>query len=52
MLSRCFLGFSVAVGVFVIGLSQISSFFSFYLNLEKCIFIPSRNFVASVTPKS
>ena len=28
MLSRCFLDFSVSVGAFVIGLSQISSFFS------------------------
>ena len=28
MLSRCFLDFSVDVGVFVTGLSQISSFFS------------------------
>ena len=28
MLSRCFLDYSVGVGVFVTGLSQISSFFS------------------------
>ena len=28
MMSRCFLDFSVGVGAFVIGLSQISSFFS------------------------
>ena len=28
VLSRCFLGFSVGEGAFVIGLSQISSFFS------------------------
>ena len=28
MLSRCFLDFSLGVGAFVIGLSQISSFFS------------------------
>ena len=28
MLSRCFLDFSVSVGAFVIGLNQISSFFS------------------------
>ena len=28
MLSRCFLNFSVRVRVFVIGLCQISSFFS------------------------
>ena len=34
MLSRCFLDFSVGVGAFVIGLSQISSFFSDYLFLE------------------
>ena len=27
MLSRCFLDFSLVVGAFVIGLSQISSFF-------------------------
>ena len=30
MLSRCFLDFSVGVGAFIIGLSQISSFFSYY----------------------
>ena len=30
MLSRCFLDFSVGVGAFVIGLSQISSFFSYH----------------------
>ena len=30
VLSRCFLDFSVGVGAFVIGLSQISSLFSFY----------------------
>ena len=35
MLSRCFLDCSVGVGVFVTGLSQISSFFSF----KKCLFI-------------
>ena len=29
MLSRCVLDFPVGVGAFVIGLSQISSFFSF-----------------------
>ena len=29
MLSRCFLDFSVDVGAFVTGLSQISSFFSY-----------------------
>ena len=28
LLSRCFLDYSVGVGAFVIGLSQISSFFS------------------------
>ena len=31
LLSRCFLGFSVGVGALVIGLSQISSFFSLHL---------------------
>ena len=31
MLSRCCLDFSVGVGVFVTGLSQISSFFSFVM---------------------
>ena len=31
VLSRCFLDFSVGVGAFVIGLSQISYFFSSYL---------------------
>ena len=31
MLSRCFLDFSVGVGVFVTGLSQISSFFSYQI---------------------
>ena len=30
MLSRCFLDCSVGVGVFVKGLSQISSFFSYF----------------------
>ena len=30
VLSRCFLDFSVGVGAFVIGLSHISSFFSYY----------------------
>ena len=34
MLSRCFLDYSVGVGVFVTGLSQISSFFS-------CVWSPS-----------
>ena len=32
MLSRCFLDFSVSVGAFVIGLSQISSFFPLIYN--------------------
>ena len=31
VLSRCFLDFSVGVGAFVIGFSQISSFFSPYI---------------------
>ena len=47
MLSRCFLDCSVGVGVFVTGLSQISSFFSFnhfIINIKKlythtCVFI-------------
>ena len=30
VLSRCFLGFSMGVGPFVIGMSQISSFFSIW----------------------
>ena len=33
MLSRCFLDFSVGVGVFVTGLSQISSLFPLSSNL-------------------
>ena len=41
MLSRCFLDFSVGVGVFVTGLSQISYFFSCILGegrgMHKCI---------------
>ena len=40
MLSRCLLNFSVGVGAFVIGLSQISSFFLYkedYLHIFKCI---------------
>ena len=32
MLSRCFLDISVGVVAFAIGLSQISSFFSSYMN--------------------
>ena len=35
MLSRCFLDCSVGVGVFVTGLSQISSFFSQYENVAQ-----------------
>ena len=34
VLSRFFFGFSLGVRASVIGLSQISSFFSCYLNLE------------------
>ena len=30
VLSRCFLGFSVDAGAFVIGLSRISSYFSYF----------------------
>ena len=52
VLLRCFLDFSVGVGAFVIGLSQISSFFSYVKdkiikvsfcplwNLEDCCFCP------------
>ena len=32
MLSGCFLDFSVGAGAFVIGLSQISSFFSYKIS--------------------
>ena len=36
VLSRCFLDFSVGVGTFVIGLSQISSFYPLsFLNLKE-----------------
>ena len=38
MLSRCFLDFSVGVGAFVIGLNQISSFFS-YINSANMSYI-------------
>ena len=31
VLSRCFLDFSMSIGAFVVGLSQISSFFSYYI---------------------
>ena len=34
MLSRCFLDFSVIVGAFVIGLSQISFFFSLFIETK------------------
>ena len=39
MLSRCFLDCSVGVGVFVTGLSQISSFFYFkmQINISICL---------------
>ena len=37
MLSRCLLDFSVGVGAFDIGLSQISSFFSFKTLIFMCI---------------
>ena len=36
MLSRCFLDYSVGVGVFVTGLSQISSFFSISGSVNSC----------------
>ena len=32
MFSRCFMDFSVGVGAFVIGLSRISSFFSYIIH--------------------
>ena len=35
MLSRCFLDCSVDVGVFVTGLSQISSFFTFDISFKE-----------------
>ena len=49
MLSRCFLDFSVDVGAFVIGLSKISSFFSwsFYLRL---VSPPSLSWLLVVSP--
>ena len=37
ILSRCFLNFSVGVGVFVKGLSQISSFFSHNFVLRRIL---------------
>ena len=41
MLSRCFLDFSVGVRAFVIGMSQISFFFSF--NMQNTIKHPARS---------
>ena len=35
VLSRCFLDFSIGVGAFAIGLSQISSFFFFYIYIAR-----------------
>ena len=50
MLSRCFLDFSVGVGAFVIGLSQISFFFSFHvyvlLDLSSFLFIENRDTIS------
>ena len=43
MLSRCFLDCSVGVGVFVTGLSQISSFFSYRFDRGYFINISVRN---------
>ena len=37
MLSCCFLDCSVGVGVFVTGLSQISSFFSYVAKAKLCL---------------
>ena len=36
MLSRCFLDCSVGVGFFVTGLSQISTFFSYWIKAWEC----------------
>ena len=47
MLSRCFLDCSVGVGVFVTGLSQISSFFSSNINFQNkssCFLLLSSSF--------
>ena len=46
MLYRCFLDFPVCVGAFVIGLSQISSFFSekFRLKIIFKLYRISRNY--------
>ena len=43
MLLRCFLGFSVGAGAFVIGLSQISSFLArLHLSAEELLLYPRR----------
>ena len=43
MFSRCFLDFSVGVGAFVIGLSQISSFFSTFTKLAPTVHLDTIN---------
>ena len=53
MLSRCFLDCSVGVEVFVTGLSQISSFFSYFSDNETsrsafCIDNPQTSNIASI----
>ena len=47
MLSRCFLDCSVGVGVFVTGLSQISSFFSYthYQDQYRTLYIIHIHFI-------
>ena len=47
MLSRCFLDCSVGVGVFVTGLSQISSFFSCHNLIEIYIHTIVQSFINS-----
>ena len=43
VLSRCFLDFSAGVGAFIIGLSQISSFFSWNRNNSYCLCTPEKS---------
>ena len=47
MFSRCFLDFSVDVGAFVLGLSQISAFFSTKKVSETHCFAIYQNFTIS-----
>ena len=49
VLSRCILDFSVGVGAFVIGLSQISSFFSLnrqFKNIWYCLPYENNNLIS------